>query len=98
MGGQPIYDLLKDIELENSSSDLRIRLEKETLKARRFQLLKKLKLVEAFRLSGNRPEWMVLTKLPVIPPDLRPLVSLEGGRYATSEMISISALSLVTTV
>jgi len=86
MGGQPIYDLLKEIDLENMSSDLRIRLEKETLKARRFQLLKKLKLVEAFRLSGNRPEWMVLTRLPIIPPDLRPLVALEGGRYATSDL------------
>ncbi|HEC78662.1 MAG TPA: DNA-directed RNA polymerase subunit beta' [candidate division WOR-3 bacterium] len=86
MGGQPIYDLLKEIDLENFSSDLRIRLEKETLKARRHQLLKKLKLVEAFRLSGNRPEWMVLTRLPVIPPDLRPLVALEGGRYATSDL------------
>ena len=49
-------------------------------------LLKKLKLVEAFRLSGNRPEWMVMTRLPVIPPDLRPLVALEGGRYATSDL------------
>ncbi|MGB3340635.1 MAG: DNA-directed RNA polymerase subunit beta' [bacterium] len=86
MGGQPVYDLLKEIDLENFSSDLRIRLEKETLKARRFQLLKKLKLVEAFRLSGNRPEWMVLTRLPIIPPDLRPLVALEGGRYATSDL------------
>jgi DNA-directed RNA polymerase subunit beta' len=86
MGGQPIYDLLKEIDLENLSSDLRIRLEKETLKARRHQLLKKLKLVEAFRLSGNRPEWMVLTRLPVIPPDLRPLVALEGGRYATADL------------
>ncbi len=86
MGGQPVYDLLKEIDLENLSSDLRIRLEKETLKARRHQLLKKLKLVEAFRLSGNRPEWMVLTRLPVIPPDLRPLVALEGGRYATSDL------------
>ncbi len=86
MGGQPIYNLLKEIDLENLSSDLRIRLEKETLKARRFQLLKKLKLVEAFRLSGNRPEWMVMTRLPVLPPDLRPLVALEGGRYATSDL------------
>ena len=86
MGGQPIYDLLKEIDLENFSSDLRIRLEKETLQARRVLLLKKLKLVEAFRLSGNRPEWMVLTRIPVIPPDLRPLVALEGGRYATSDL------------
>jgi DNA-directed RNA polymerase subunit beta' len=86
MGGQPIYNLLKEIDLENLSSDLRIRLEKETLQARRVQLLKKLKLVEAFRLSGNRPEWMVLTRIPVIPPDLRPLVALEGGRYATSDL------------
>jgi DNA-directed RNA polymerase subunit beta' len=86
MGGQPIYELLKDIDLENLSSDLRIRLEKETLQARRNKLLNKLKLVEALRLSGNRPEWMVLTRLPVIPPDLRPLVALEGGRYATSDL------------
>jgi DNA-directed RNA polymerase subunit beta' len=86
MGGQPIYDLLSEIDLENLSSDLRIRLEKETLQARRVQLLKKLKLVEAFRLSGNRPEWMVLTRIPIIPPDLRPLVALEGGRYATSDL------------
>jgi len=86
MGGQPVYDLLKEIDLENLSSDLRIRLEKETLQARRIQLLKKLKLAEAFRLSGNRPEWMVLTRIPVIPPDLRPLVALEGGRYATSDL------------
>jgi len=86
MGGQPIYELLKDIDLENLSSDLRIRLEKETLQARRNKLLNKLKLCEALRLSGNRPEWMVLTRLPVIPPDLRPLVALEGGRYATSDL------------
>lgn len=85
-GGQPIYDLLKELDLENLSSDLRIRLEKETLEARRLKLLNKLKLVEALRLSGNRPEWMMLTKIPVIPPDLRPLVALEGGRYATSDL------------
>ncbi len=86
MGGQPIYELLKEIDLENLSSDLRIRLEKETLQARRNKLLNKLKLTEALRLSGNRPEWMVLTRIPVIPPDLRPLVALEGGRYATSDL------------
>lgn len=85
-GGQPIYDLLKEIDLENLSSDLRIRLEKETLETRRVKLLNKLKLVEALRLSGNRPEWMMLTRIPVIPPDLRPLVALEGGRYATSDL------------
>ncbi|MBE0434154.1 DNA-directed RNA polymerase subunit beta' [candidate division WOR-3 bacterium] len=86
MGGQPIYDLLKAIDLNNRSVELRKRLELETLPARRIQLLKQLKLVEAFRLSGNRPEWMVLTRIPVIPPDLRPLVALEGGRYATSDL------------
>ncbi len=85
-GGQPIYDLLKEIDLENVSSDLRIRLERETLEARRVKLLNKLKLVEALRQSGNRPEWMMLTRIPVIPPDLRPLVALEGGRYATSDL------------
>lgn len=86
MGGEAVYELLKEIDLENLSSDLRIRLEKETLEARRTKLLNKLKLVEALRLSGNRPEWMVLTRIPVIPPDLRPLVALEGGRYATSDL------------
>jgi len=86
MGGSSILDLLKGLDLDNLSSDLRMRLEKETLPARRLTLLKKLKIVEAFRLSGNKPEWMVLTRLPVIPPDLRPLVSLEGGRYATSDL------------
>ncbi|MEO0096107.1 MAG: DNA-directed RNA polymerase subunit beta' [candidate division WOR-3 bacterium] len=85
-GGQPIYDLLKEIDLENLASDLRMKLEKETLEARRIKLLNKLKLVEALRLSGNRPEWMMLTRIPVIPPDLRPLVALEGGRYATSDL------------
>ncbi|MEO0184427.1 MAG: DNA-directed RNA polymerase subunit beta' [candidate division WOR-3 bacterium] len=85
-GGQPIYDLLREIDLENLSSDLRIRLEKETLEARRIKLLNKLKLVEALRLAENRPEWMMLTRIPVIPPDLRPLVALEGGRYATSDL------------
>uniref|UniRef100_A0A7C4XET5 DNA-directed RNA polymerase subunit beta' n=1 Tax=candidate division WOR-3 bacterium TaxID=2052148 RepID=A0A7C4XET5_UNCW3 len=85
-GAQPIYDLLKEIDLDNLSSELRILLERETLQARRIKLLNKLKLVEAFRLSGNRPEWMILTRIPVIPPDLRPLVALEGGRYATSDL------------
>ncbi|MGQ9701782.1 MAG: DNA-directed RNA polymerase subunit beta' [bacterium] len=85
-GGQPIYDLLREIDLENLSIDLRTRLEKETLEARRIKLLNKLKLVEALKLSGNRPEWMMLTRIPVIPPDLRPLVALEGGRYATSDL------------
>ncbi len=85
-GGQPIYDLLKEIDLENLAADLRTKLEKETLEARKIKLLNKLKLVEALRLSENRPEWMMLTRIPVIPPDLRPLVALEGGRYATSDL------------
>ncbi|MEO0137629.1 MAG: DNA-directed RNA polymerase subunit beta' [candidate division WOR-3 bacterium] len=85
-GGQPIYDLLKEIDLDNLASDLRVKLDKETLEARRIKLINKLKLVEALRESGNRPEWMMLTRIPVIPPDLRPLVALEGGRYATSDL------------
>ena len=85
-GGQPIYDLLKEIDLEELASDLRTKLAKETLEPRRIKLISKLKLVEALRLSGNRPEWMMLTRIPVIPPDLRPLVALEGGRYATSDL------------
>ncbi|MCX7995789.1 MAG: DNA-directed RNA polymerase subunit beta', partial [candidate division WOR-3 bacterium] len=85
-GGQPIYELLKEIDLENLASDLRVKLDKETLEARKIKLINKLKLVEALRQSGNRPEWMMLTRIPVIPPDLRPLVALEGGRYATSDL------------
>ncbi len=85
-GAQPIYELLKEIDLDNLSSELRANLEIETLQARRIKLLNKLKLVEALRLSNNRPEWMILTRIPVIPPDLRPLVALEGGRYATSDL------------
>ncbi|HIE06023.1 MAG TPA: DNA-directed RNA polymerase subunit beta', partial [bacterium (Candidatus Stahlbacteria)] len=86
MGAEAVQELLVELDLEKLSTELRVLLQKEEISSRKLALLKKLKVVEAFRLSGNRPEWMILTRLPVIPPDLRPLVSLEGGRYATSDL------------
>ncbi|RKX70763.1 DNA-directed RNA polymerase subunit beta' [candidate division WOR-3 bacterium] len=86
MGAEAIKELLTELDLDKLSTELRVLLQKEEISSRKLALLKKLKVVEAFRLSGNRPEWMILTRLPVIPPDLRPLVSLEGGRYATSDL------------
>ncbi|RKZ22825.1 DNA-directed RNA polymerase subunit beta', partial [bacterium] len=86
MGAEGIYDLLKEIDLEETSKNLKALINKEKSLQRKKSYLKKLKVVEAFRKSGNKPEWMILKVLPVIPPDLRPLVPLEGGRYATSDV------------
>jgi len=86
MGAEGIYDLLKEIDLEETSKYLKALIKKEKSLQRKKSYLKKLKVVEAFRNSGNKPEWMILKVLPVIPPDLRPLVPLEGGRYATSDV------------
>jgi DNA-directed RNA polymerase subunit beta' len=84
-GGAPaLKTLLSRIELDDLAAELRARIKHET--SRRFNLLRRLRVVEAFRSSGARPEWMILDVLPVIPPDLRPLVPLEGGRYATSDL------------
>ncbi|MFO7675555.1 MAG: DNA-directed RNA polymerase subunit beta' [bacterium] len=84
-GGAPaLKTLLSRIELDDLAAELRARIKHET--SRRFDLLRRLRVVEAFRTSGARPEWMILDVLPVIPPDLRPLVPLEGGRYATSDL------------
>jgi len=84
-GGAPaLKTLLSRIELDDLAAELRARIKHET--SRRFNLLRRLRVVEAFRASGARPEWMILDVLPVIPPDLRPLVPLEGGRYATSDL------------
>ncbi len=83
-GAPALKTLLSKVELDDLAAELRTRIKHET--SRRFDLLRRLRVVEAFRSSGARPEWMILDVLPVIPPDLRPLVPLEGGRYATSDL------------
>ena len=85
MGAEAIQKLLKNIDLEMLSSDLREELEAATGQ-KKVRILKRLEVVEAFRMSGNRPEWMILDVIPVIPPDLRPMVQLDGGRFATSDL------------
>ncbi|MCK4415281.1 MAG: DNA-directed RNA polymerase subunit beta', partial [Candidatus Eisenbacteria sp.] len=86
MGAEAIHDMLRAIELESLSEELRGRARVETSVQRKKDVLKRLKIVEAFRHSRNKPEWMVLEVIPVLPPDLRPLVPLEGGRFATSDL------------
>jgi len=86
MGAPPIKRLLAELDLEELSVELRTRMKFERSPLRKTKLLKKLKVVEALLYSNNRPEWMILDVIPVIPPDLRPLVPLEGGRYATSDL------------
>jgi len=85
MGAEAIRELLAEIDLEKEAEDLK----KELLTAqgqRKIRAIKRLEVVEAFRLSGNRPEWMILEALPVIPPEIRPMVQLDGGRFATSDL------------
>ncbi|MCH7759890.1 DNA-directed RNA polymerase subunit beta' [candidate division TA06 bacterium] len=86
MGGEGIRNLLKQLDLEELSAEIRSHVRLETSPERRRKLLQRLRIVEGFRLSGNLPEWMIFEVLPVIPPDLRPLVPLEGGRFATSDL------------
>ncbi|HID95437.1 MAG TPA: DNA-directed RNA polymerase subunit beta' [Candidatus Latescibacteria bacterium] len=86
MGASAIRKLLTEIDVEEMSAELRTQVRMETSFQRKQEALKRLKVVEAFRQSGNRPEWMILEVLPVIPPDLRPLIPLEGGRFATSDL------------
>ena len=85
MGAEAIRKLLKDINMEELTTDLRTRITMETSNHRKKKLIKRLKIVDSFRKSGNRPEWMILEVLPVLPPDLRPLVHLEGGQFATAD-------------
>ncbi len=85
MGAEYIQKLLAEINLEELSESLKAELEEATGQ-KRARLVKRLEVVESFRLSGNRPEWMVLNVLPVIPPDIRPMVQLDGGRFATSDL------------
>jgi DNA-directed RNA polymerase subunit beta' len=86
MGGEAILTLLKEIDVYELSESLRQEMLEATSEAKRKKVSKRLKVVEAFRESGNRPEWMMLTVIPVLPPDLRPLVPLDGGRFATSDL------------
>ena len=86
MGAEAIKELLCEIDLDKLSEELKKELEDTQQGQKRVKLLKRLDVVEAFRLSGNRPEWMILDCIPVIPPDLRPMAMLDGGRFATSDL------------
>jgi DNA-directed RNA polymerase subunit beta' len=86
MGAEAIKELLKRIEVDGLSAELREKMKHETSLQKRLKYAKRLKVVEAFRKSGNKPQWMILDVLPVIPPELRPLVPLDGGRFATSDL------------
>ncbi|WP_407385668.1 DNA-directed RNA polymerase subunit beta' [Ruminococcus sp.] len=86
MGAEAIRDLLAEIDLEKLSAEIKEELESCSTSQKRARLSKRLEVVEAFRLSGNRPEWMIMEVLPVIPPDIRPMVQLDGGRFATSDL------------
>ena len=85
MGAESILEILKNIDLEKESEELREALVDATGQ-KRAKIIKRLDVVEAFRSSGNKPEWMILTNVPVIPPDIRPMVQLDGGRFATSDL------------
>jgi len=86
MGAEAIRELLAGIDLDELASELRVEMKEATSEAKRKKVAKRLKVVDAFRESGNRPEWMILETIPVLPPELRPLVPLDGGRFATSDL------------
>ncbi|MDT8317677.1 MAG: DNA-directed RNA polymerase subunit beta' [bacterium] len=86
MGAETVREILKDLDLEQICSDLRMELKETNSDAKRKKIVKRLRVADAFRLSENKPEWMIMEVIPVIPPDLRPLVPLEGGRFVTSDL------------
>ena len=86
MGAEAIKELLKLVDIEKLSEELREKMKVDPSLQKRIKYAKRLKVVESFRKSGNRPEWMILDVLPVLPPELRPLVPLDGGRFATSDL------------
>ncbi|MGQ9570078.1 MAG: DNA-directed RNA polymerase subunit beta' [Thermodesulfovibrionales bacterium] len=86
MGAEAIRELLRKIDLESLASELKIKIKEASSLGVKKRLTKRLRILEAFRKSGNRPEWMIMDVIPVLPPDLRPLVPLEGGRFATSDL------------
>nr|WP_294680956.1 DNA-directed RNA polymerase subunit beta' [uncultured Anaerotignum sp.] len=85
MGAEAIKRLLQDIDLEKEAVELKEQLQ-DTTGQKRVRIIKKLEVIESFRLSGNKPEWMILDAIPVIPPEIRPMVQLDGGRFATSDL------------
>jgi DNA-directed RNA polymerase subunit beta' len=86
MGAEAIKELLKDIDLESASRELKKAVQETPVGAKRGRLIKRLEITEAFRKSKNRPEWMIMEVIPVMPPELRPMVQLDGGRFATSDL------------
>src|SRR5438132_12850942 len=86
MGAEAIRELLRDMDLDSLARDLRAQMLGETSVQKRKKIVKRLKVIEAFLKSGNQPEWMILEVIPVIPPELRPMVQLDGGRFATSDL------------
>ena len=88
MGAEAIKELLKEVDLEKEVNDLKKEIEeiKDSTSQKRIRLIKRLDVLDAFLESGNRPEWMIIEALPVIPPDLRPMIQLDGGRFATSDL------------
>src|SRR5215467_11274438 len=86
MGAEAIKELLKRVDIDELSQELRIKMKNENSQQKKIKFAKRLKVVEAFVKSGNKPEWMILDVIPVIPPELRPLVPLDGGRFATSDL------------
>src|SRR5215210_2492805 len=86
IGAEAIREMLKALDLEKMAADIRVEIAEATTELKPKKLAKRLKLIEAFIQSGNKPEWMILKVVPVIPPDLRPLVPLDGGRFATSDL------------
>ncbi|MGB6942062.1 MAG: DNA-directed RNA polymerase subunit beta' [Bryobacteraceae bacterium] len=86
MGAEGIKELLKKVDVESLSLEIRERMKTEVSQQKKLKYAKRLRVVESFRKSGNKPEWMILDVIPVIPPELRPLVPLDGGRFATSDL------------
>src|ERR1700745_210752 len=86
IGAEAIREMLKSLDLEKLAADLRVEIAESKSEAQPKKLAKRLKLIESFIQSGNKPEWMILTVVPVIPPDLRPLVPLDGGRFAPPDL------------
>ena len=86
MGAEAVHELLREINIEKLSKELRTEMKNCTSEAKRKKIPKRLKVVEAFLYSDNKPEWLILSVIPVLPPDLRPLVPLDGGRFATSDL------------
>jgi DNA-directed RNA polymerase subunit beta' len=86
MGAEAIKELLRRVDIEALAVDLRHKMKNETSQLKRLKFAKRLRVVDAFRKSGNKPEWMIMDVVPVIPPELRPLVPLDGGRFATSDL------------